>query len=108
MRVDRLRILGALDETDGDWHSLNRERKKGEMDHLSGPASIVMVLSLLAIVLGVVLLVCWIVLPFAVIGLKPLVRDLIREQQATNKLIEAQVRALDAFAIHYAPARPPV
>ncbi len=65
-----------------------------------------MVLALIGIVLGIVLVVCWIVLPFAVIGLKPLIRELLREQQATNKLIEAQVRAFDGFAARYVPARP--
>jgi threonine/homoserine/homoserine lactone efflux protein len=40
-----------------------------------------------AIVFCLVLLVCWIVLPFAVIGLKPLVRELIREQRRTNELL---------------------
>ena len=75
------------------------------MDILAEGASIVMVLALVAVVLGVVLVVCWIVLPFAVVGLKPLVRELIREQQATNKLIEAQGRALDALAAHYEPMR---
>jgi threonine/homoserine/homoserine lactone efflux protein len=76
------------------------------MDHLSDSASIVMVLTLVAIVLGVVLVVCWIILPFAVIGLKPLIRELIREQQANNKLVEAQGRAFEAFATRYPPARP--
>jgi|BarGraIncu00222A_1022003.scaffolds.fasta_scaffold107401_1 predicted PurR-regulated permease PerM len=75
------------------------------MDILAEGASIVMVLALVAVVLGVVLVVCWIVLPFAVVGLKPLVRELIREQQATNKLIEAQVRALDALEARYEPMR---
>lgn len=76
------------------------------MDHLSGLGSIVVILALVAIVLGVALVVCWIVLPFAVIGMKPLVRELIREQQATNKLIEAQVRALDAFVARDVSIRP--
>jgi predicted PurR-regulated permease PerM len=76
------------------------------MDHLTGGASIVAILALVAIVLGVVLIVCWIVLPFAVIGTKPLVRELIREQQTTNKLIETQMRAFDAFAARYAPTQP--
>jgi threonine/homoserine/homoserine lactone efflux protein len=76
------------------------------MEHLSGPASIVMVLALVAIVLGVVLVVCWIVLPFAVIGLKPLVRELIREQQATNKLLEAQGCSLEALAGRYPSMQP--
>ena len=80
------------------------------MEHLSGAASIVAVLALVAIVLGVVLIVCWIVLPFAVVGTKPLMRELIREQQMTNKLIEAQTRAFDAFATRCVstPPQPPV
>jgi predicted PurR-regulated permease PerM len=80
------------------------------MDYLSSGASIVAILALVAIVLGVLLIVCWIVLPFAVIGTKPLVRELIREQQMTNKLIEAQTRAFDAFAARYVSTqpRPPV
>jgi len=43
---------------------------------------------LAAIVFGIVLLVCWIVLPFAVIGLKPLLRDLLQQQRRTNELLE--------------------
>jgi predicted PurR-regulated permease PerM len=76
------------------------------MEHLSGAGSIVAILALLAIVLGVVLIVCWIVLPFAVLGTKPLVRELIREQQTTNRLIEAQTRAFDAFAARCAATQP--
>ncbi len=76
------------------------------MDHLSGGGSIVVVLAMVAIVLGAVLIVCWIVLPFAVIGVKPLIRELIREQQTTNKLIQAQTRALDALAARYGSAGP--
>jgi predicted PurR-regulated permease PerM len=76
------------------------------MEHLSGAGSIVAILALVAIVLGVVLIVCWIVLPFAVLGTKPLVRELIREQQMANKLIEAQTRAIDAFAARYVATQP--
>ena len=76
------------------------------MDHLSDSASIVAVLVLLAALLAVVLIVCWIVLPFAVIGTKPLLRQLIREQQSTNRLLEAQTRAFGAFASRDAPSRP--
>ena len=80
------------------------------MDHLSDSASVVAILVLVAVVLGVVLIVCWIVLPFAVVGTKPLVRQLIREQQMTNGLLEAQARAFEAFAARYASAQrqPPV
>ena len=76
------------------------------MDYLSAGASIVMVSALVTIVLCVTLVICWIVVPFAVVGLKPLVRELIREQQATNKLIEAQIRAFDALATRFESIRP--
>jgi hypothetical protein len=35
----------------------------------------------------VVLAVCWLILPFAVLGVKPLLRQLIAEQQRTNELL---------------------
>lgn len=38
-----------------------------------------------------VLVVVWIVLPFAVFGLKPLLRELIREQRRTNELLEKAI-----------------
>ena len=76
------------------------------MDYLSAGASIVMVLALVAIVVCVTLVICWIVVPFAVVGLKPLVRELIREQQANNKLVQAQLSALEAFAVRYESSRP--
>jgi hypothetical protein len=76
------------------------------MDYLSAGASIVMILALVAIVLCVTLVICWIVVPFAVVGLKPLVRELIREQQANNKLVQAQLSALEALAVRYESSRP--
>lgn len=39
------------------------------------------------VIIAFVLLVCWIVLPFAVLGTKPLLRELIREQKRTNELL---------------------
>jgi predicted PurR-regulated permease PerM len=76
------------------------------MDYLSAGASIVMVLALVAIVVCVTLVICWIVMPFAVVGLKPLVRELIREQQANNKLVQAQLSALEALAVRFESSRP--
>lgn len=35
---------------------------------------------------------CWIVLPFALIGTKAILRELVREQQRTNALLEAAAR----------------
>lgn len=34
--------------------------------------------------------ICWIILPFAILGTKPLLRTLIAEQQRTNALLEQQ------------------
>ncbi len=39
------------------------------------------------IVLGIVLTIAWIILPFALIGTKPLLRQLIAETQRTNELL---------------------
>jgi hypothetical protein len=44
---------------------------------------LIVVLSLLA----VILLVCWIVLPFAILGTKPLLREIICEQRKTNQAL---------------------
>lgn len=44
------------------------------------------------VIFGLVLLVCWIVLPFALIGTKPILRELVREQRRTNALLEAAAR----------------
>jgi hypothetical protein len=40
-----------------------------------------------------VLVVVWIVLPFAIFGLKPLLRELVREQRRTNELLEKRIGA---------------
>jgi hypothetical protein len=45
------------------------------------------ILMLIAIVVGVALVVAWIVLPFAVIGTKPLLRELLEETRHTNELL---------------------
>ena len=44
--------------------------------------------SLIITLLAVVMVVCWIVLPFAIIGTKPLLRQLLKEQPRTNELLE--------------------
>lgn len=41
-----------------------------------------------ASIFAVVLLICWIVLPFAIIGTKPLLRELIAEIRKTNALLQ--------------------
>ena len=43
---------------------------------------------LVVFVLGLILAVAWIVLPLALIGTKPLLRQLIAEVQRTNSLLE--------------------
>jgi hypothetical protein len=53
---------------------------------------IVMVFYLLGIVLGIVLIIAWTILPFAIIGTKPLLRKLLAEVQATNALLERQTK----------------
>ncbi len=42
----------------------------------------------LLVLLGVVIAVLWVFMPFAIFGQKDLTRDLIREQQRTNDLLE--------------------
>jgi hypothetical protein len=39
-------------------------------------------------VFGVILAIAWLILPFALIGTKPLLRDLIAEVRRTNALLE--------------------
>lgn len=41
------------------------------------------------IVFGIVLAICWLILPFALIGTKPLLRQLLAEQRETNRLLRA-------------------
>jgi len=51
-------------------------------------------LYLVIVVLGIVLAVCWIILPFALIGTKPLLRQLIAETKRTNDLLERRLSPL--------------
>lgn len=46
-------------------------------------------LMLLMVLLGTVLAIAWILLPFAMFGMKPLLRQLVTEQQRTNELLRA-------------------
>lgn len=48
------------------------------------PAGFAFVVIVICVVIGLL----WIILPFAVFGLKPLVRELIREQKRTNDLLK--------------------
>ena len=46
------------------------------------------ILWLIVVVFGIVLAIAWIILPFALIGTKPLLRELIAETKRTNALLE--------------------
>jgi hypothetical protein len=39
-------------------------------------------------ILLIVLAIAWIILPFAMIGIKPLLRELIKETKETNRLLK--------------------
>ncbi len=44
-------------------------------------------LMLIAVLFGIVLSILWILVPFAIFGIKPLLRQLIAEQQRSNALL---------------------
>jgi hypothetical protein len=46
------------------------------------------VLWLIVVVFGIVLAIAWIILPFALIGTRPFLRELIAETKRTNALLE--------------------
>jgi predicted PurR-regulated permease PerM len=46
-------------------------------------------LTVVAVFFGLALLICWIVLPFAVIGTKDLLRELVAEQKKTNAHLQS-------------------
>lgn len=50
-------------------------------------------LAMILILFGIVMAIAWIVLPFGVIGMKPLLRELIAETKRTNALLESAARA---------------
>ena len=45
-------------------------------------------LGVLLFVLGIVLVIAWIILPFAIIGTKPLLQQLLDETRRTNSLLQ--------------------
>lgn len=45
-------------------------------------------LILVVVVIGVVLAVAWVILPLAIVGTKPLLRELIAETKRTNELLQ--------------------
>lgn len=61
------------------------------------------VLILAAVVFGIVLLVLWVLLPFAMFGIKPLLSTLIEEQRKTNELL-AKVAATSSTSPEVLPS----
>jgi hypothetical protein len=47
-------------------------------------------LYLAGVILLLILVVCWIVLPIAIIGTKPILRQILEEQRRTNALLEGR------------------
>lgn len=45
-------------------------------------------------VIGLVVAIAWIILPFAMIGMKPLLRELIKEARDTNALLRSAQNTL--------------
>jgi hypothetical protein len=80
MQIQRRAILRRL--------SLGSVHSRGEA-MLTGMSPI-LILALL--VLAIMLIVAWIVLPFAVIGTKPLLRRLLVEAERANELLEGLAR----------------
>lgn len=66
------------------------------MDAAAGMSVVVLILALL----GLLIAVLWILMPFAIFGTKDLLRELIREQKKTNEILIAEakrVRARDDY-----------
>lgn len=54
----------------------------------------------------VVLAILWILVPFAIFGIKPLLRDLIREQKATQALLTTISQQVHPISIEVTKPRP--
>jgi hypothetical protein len=57
-------------------------------DYWAGMGGVMLVVWLL----GIVVLIAWILLPFAMFGIKPLLRDLLAATKETNRLLTEQQR----------------
>ena len=55
-------------------------------------ATLILVLT----VFGIILAILWALMPFAIFGTKDVLRELIRQQQRTNELLQNQVDLLQA------------
>jgi hypothetical protein len=67
----------------GVYTFVDRKREENKMMEGLG------ILYLIGVVFVIVLAIAWIILPLALIGTKPLLRQLIKEQQRTNELLGA-------------------
>lgn len=67
------------------------------MDPSTAAGMVGPILAVILILFAVVLAIAWILVPFAVIGMKPLLRDLIAETKRTNALLEAAARGRTAW-----------
>ena len=65
------------------------------MDIATGTLGVLMVVG---VILAIVLIIAWIVLPFAVIGTKPLLRELVEEARTTN----AHLKNIETYAKYQA------
>jgi hypothetical protein len=63
------------------------------MDALSATGMVGPALAAILILFGIVLAIAWTLLPFAMFGMKPLLRQLIAETKRTNALLESAARA---------------
>lgn len=67
-------------------------------DGSSGFAALGVLWVLFALVIGIL----WILIPFAIFGIKPLLRDLIREQKATQALLSTISQQVYPIAVEIA------
>jgi hypothetical protein len=64
-------------------------------------------LGLLLIGLAILVVVLWVMLPFAVFGMKPLLREAVREQAETRRALERLLDAVQRGQGVADPAKPP-
>ena len=63
---------------------------------------------MMAFLFLVILAILWMLVPFAIFGIKPLLKDLIKQQERTHKLLEAGYADRAAVAASSpTPAAPP-
>jgi len=63
------------------------------------------VLVLFLVALGVVLFIAWLVLPFAMFGIKPLLREILAELRRTREILERTTDATKPAGLGPPPSR---